>query len=188
MAGESVLGSDALFASFPDNVAGQISAVDMRTFVLSIVPMIATIDEPLAYVAPMTNGVPTVMNPLLPNPIFEGNYWVLDGNQALIPNYPVGVGVPPGVEKLVEGVALFVATQQGGGTDRYFMQFRVGGVPINSPIPIDVDSSSERFYLSTEFPYDVATALPVDVQITPDGTNSDLDVFFSYIRLDGAMF
>ena len=187
MAGEVLKSADGLLAGFPDNVSGQIAAVDVRNFVISVVDAIGAFDDVSAYTAPMAAGVPTVMNPLMTPVGFQGNFFTLDGNNAFIPDYASAV-INPGTFRLVEAVALIVADQVGSpGTDVYDIQMRVGGVPINSPIPIVVDTDAERFFITTEFTYDVQIGDPIDFSITPQATSADLDVAFGYMRVSSQL-
>ena len=187
MAGEVLKSADGLLAGFPDNVSGQISPVDVRNFVISAVSGIGAFDDVTNYVAPMVDGVPTVMNPLMTPVDFAANFFQLDGNNAFIPDYGSAV-INPGTLRLVDLLFLIVADQVGSpSSDTYFVQARVGGVPINSPQPTVVDTANERFFLNTEFLYDVQLGLPIDVTITPTAVNADLDISFGYMRVSSQL-
>ena len=187
MAGEILKSAQGLLAGFPDNVSGQISAVDVRNFVISAVSGIGAFDDVSAYTAPMADGVPTVMNPLMTPVDFAANFFTLDGNNAFIPDYGSAI-INPGTLRLVDLLFLVVGDQVGSpSSDIYNLQARIGGVPVNSPVPTVVDSASQRFFLNTEFLYDVQVGAPIDVSITASGTSADLNIGFGYMRVQSQL-
>ena len=187
MAGEVLKSADGLLAGFPDNVSGQISPVDIRNFVISAVTGIGAFDDLSNYTIPMADGVPTVINPLMTPVDFAANFFQLDGNNAFIPDYG-GAIINPGTLRLLDVIFLIVANQTGSpASDIYNLQVRVDGVPVNSPVPTVVDGTAERFFINTEFLYDVQLGGAIDVTITPDGTSADLDVLFGYMRVSSQL-
>jgi len=186
MAGEVLKSAQGLLAGFPDNVSGQISAVDSRNFVISAVNGIGAFDHQAQFILPMTDGVPTILNPALTPIDVVGNFFTLDGNNAWIPDYGSAI-INPGTVRLVDFLGVFVADQVGGGLDTYNLQVRVGGVPINTPIPNSVSGAAERFFIQTEFAYDVQIGGAIDLSVTPVGTNDDLDISFAYQRVNSQL-
>ena len=187
MAGEILKSADGLLAGFPDNVSGQIAPVDVRNFVISAVTGIGAYDDQSSYTIPMADGVPTVINPLMTPVDFAANFFQLDGNNAFIPDYGSAI-INPGTNRLLDVIFLIVANQVGSpAADIYNLQVRIGGVPVNSPVPTIVDAAAERFFINTELLYDVQIGGAVDVTITPDGTSADLDVLFGYMRVSSQL-
>lgn len=177
MAGEILKSADGLLAGFPDNVSGQIAATDSRNFVISAITAIGHVEDDAGFTIPITSGVPTVINPIIPvTMVFTGNFFTLDGNNAFIPDYG-SVIINPGTVRLVDAESFMVVTKS-GSVAQYETQWRVGGVPIGTPITQEIQPTATSLILAEEeFVYDVDIGAPLDLQITGIGTNDDLQVF-----------
>jgi len=177
MAGEILKSAAGLLAGFPDNVSGQIAASDSRNFVISVITALGHVEDDTSWTIPITSGVPTVVNPLIPgSKVFTGNFFTLDGNNAFIPDYG-SVIINPGTIRLVDAEAFIIVTKS-GSVAQYETQWRVGGVPIGTPITQEIQATATQLILAEEeFVYDVEVGAPLDLQITGIGTNDDLTVF-----------
>lgn len=191
MAGETLREAAGLLGLFPDNVSGEIDAVDSRDFIVSSVVAVGFIEEdPLTvpYTIPMTDGVPVDFLSTLTTPLFAGNFWKLDGNNAFIPSYTdFGVTVPPGLQRLVSGDVIMQLQKVGGGTGVYEFQGTEGGVFTGEPVQRTISAVAEVFVFSGTRLYDVSVAGPISLSITPVGTSDDLQVNQTRVSLQGVM-
>lgn len=192
MAGETLREATDLLGLYADNISGDISAVDGRDLIVSMVLSIGFVeDDPLdvPYVLPMTDAVPV---PFLANypgaALFAGNFWKLDGNGQIVPSYTdVGVTVPPGLERLNDGSVILNVQKIGGGTADYEFQGTEGGVFTGDPLVRTISATETILVFSGTRLYDVSVGGPIDFNITPLGHSDDLQVNDFRVALTGAM-
>ena len=192
MAGETLLTASQLLASFPDNQAGLIDAVQARDLVVSqAVGVMFVEDDPadVPYTLQMIDGVPV---PFLLNypgtPVEASNFYTLDGNGQIIPDYVgIGVNVPAGVTRLHEGSVIINLQKAGGGTAVYQFQGTQGGTFVGDPLTREIGTTEQVVVFSGTRLYDVSLAEPVDFSITPLGHSDDLIINDFRINLNSVL-
>jgi hypothetical protein len=192
MAGEVLkTASELLVEDLPNNSAGLITPVNQRSVVVSVLTAVGFLEDDPAqtpYVIPMTDGVPVDFNSTLVAPLFVGNYWAIDGNNAFVPNYVAqGVTVKPGTTRLVSGSVLLTCQKLGGGTGLYVFQGTENGVLTGDPVTREIGTTAELLTFAGTRLYDVSVGGPISFQITPQGTSDDLQINDVRIALEGKM-
>jgi hypothetical protein len=166
-----------LLAEFPDNVSSLIVPVNVRDFIISYVKGIGFIEDTTSFNIPITDGVPTAVNPLLTAPISTTELWGVDGNSFLHSNYSVlGDTVPAGYTKLANFVSVLALTKSGGGADNYFVSFTKNGVQIGLDEDLQYTASGSQVItvlLSQLVAVDVESDV-YGIEITGNGTTDDL--------------
>jgi len=190
VAGETLRDGSGLLANFPDNTAGLIDAVNSRDFVVSVAPGVGFVEDDPAtvpYTIPMTDGVPVDFMASLTTPLFVGNFWKLDGNNAFVPSYTdIGVIVPAGLFRLLEG-SVILNVEKVGATQTYQFQGTEGGVFTGDPLLRDIGSNPEVVVFNGVRTYEVQPANPISFTITPVGHSQDLIVNDVRVSLVGSM-
>ena len=171
---------DGLLANFPDNSQGLIDAVNMRDFVASFINGRGFLVEEDPVTLPISDGVWTHINPLLPDPEISTSetLWVWDGNNYAVNNYLAipDVIIPSGYSKLLQIVAVLDITKVAGGADNYLIQVTKDGVGIG--LSESVQFSAAGTQTITVLDSSVAdlsvAAATYGVQIQGVGTTDDL--------------
>lgn len=192
MAGETLKTGSELLDSFPNNQAGLIDAVQARDFVVSAVGGVMFLEEaPLdvPYTLPMTDGVPVSFLSSYPGvPEQASNFYTLDGNGQIIPNYVgLGVNVPAGTIRLHNGSVIISCQKVGGGTAVYQFEGTQGGTFIGDPQVRTIGTVASVEVFSGARLYDVSLAQPVDLAITPVGHSDDLIINAFRISLESVL-
>ena len=192
MAGETLRTGTELLASFPDNQAGLIDAVQARDFVISAVNGLVFIeDDPLdvPYTLPMTDGVPVDFLASYPGaPLESSNFYTLDGNNQIIPNYVgLGINVPAGIIRVHAGSVILSCQKTGGGTADYQFQGTQGGTFTGEPLLRTIGTTATTLVFSGDRLYDVSLAQPVDFAITPIGHSDDLIINDFRIKMESVL-
>jgi hypothetical protein len=192
VAGETLRTGQELLASFPDNQAGLIDAVQARDFVISAASGVIFVeDDPLdvPFTLPMTAGVPVQF--LLSYPgtaLAVSNFYTLDGNGQIIPDYVgLGINVPAGVIRLHVGSVLLNCEKAGGGTAEFEFQGTQGGVFTGEPLSREIGTTPQGFGFAGDRLYDVSLAEPVDFSITPIGHSDDLIINDFRIKMESVL-
>lgn len=175
MAGETLLTLAEVLASLPDNNSNLIQPLDHRNEAIALTNDVGFVEEDDAFVIPIIDGTFVSINPLMPTPTTVGNFWITDGNNALIPSFGT-ITINPGHQRLLDLTCHIEAAKQGGASTSYTFQFFVGASPAGREINIDLDPSTEALTLSEEVLYDYSVADPVTIRVRGDGTGDDLDV------------
>lgn len=188
MAGEQLRTAQELLDSFPDNTGGLIEAVDSRDFVVSITPGIGAMEEDPAqtpYVIPLVAGVPVSVPGTLIAPQFAGNYWALDGNNAMVPDYGA-INVPPAHLRLVTGLITMKAAKVGGATESYIFIGSNGGIATGDQFEVELTSTPQTFTMVASRLYDVTLGNPVSFTVQSAG-GSSLEVHHVRYSLESAL-
>jgi hypothetical protein len=191
MAGETLKTAAELLRDFPDNQAGLIEPVHVRSVIVSVSAAVGFVeDDPLSvpYTIPMTDGVPVDFMSTLVGPLFAGNYWKLDANNALIPSYTdFGITVPAGTQRLNTGSVILALEKVGGGTGSYQFQGTEGGQLTGEPFVREISAVPSVIVFSGSRLYDVSLGNPISFNITPIGTSDDLQINDVRVTLEAAM-
>jgi hypothetical protein len=191
MAGETLREAADLLGLFPDNTGGLIDAVDSRDFIVSAVVSVGFLEDDPAqtpYTIPLTDGVPQDFLSTLVAPLFLGNFWKLDGNNAFIPSYTdFGVTVPPALQRLVTGTVLLNVQKIGGGTADYVFQGTEAGVLTGDPITRTIGTTPQGISLGGTRLYDISLGGAISFDVTPVGHSDDLQVNDVRIAVEGIM-
>lgn len=192
MAGETLKNVSDLLADYADNQAGLIGAIEGRDFIVSSTVSVGFVEDDPAQVPftiPMSDGVPVDFMSELIAPGFFGNFWKLDGNNAIVESYTdLGVNIPAATFRLVGGSILLDCQKDGNATEvTYEFQGTEGGVFTGSPITRDI--SNESFLVATggDRILDMSIAGPLSFSITPIGHSSDLQVNDVRVSVQGVM-
>ena len=179
MAGETLKTAAELLADFPDNTAGLIEAIDARNFVVGATPGVGALeDDPLQtpFTIPLVAGVPVSVPAQLVLPLFIGNYWALDGNNAMIPSYDAaGIFVPPAHVRLVQGLITLRAAKTTGGTEQYLIA-GTQGIATGDEFAVELTNSPRTFTMSAARVYDVSAGAPVSFTVESVG-GSSIDIY-----------
>lgn len=178
-----------LLALFPDNTSGLIDAEASRDLIVSVAASQGFLeDDQLSFLVDIADGVFVSINPetsVGPGSAF--NRWILDGNQAFVPDYGSTV-VNPGHTRLVPVAAAMLLEKIGGGTETYDFQIFVGGVAQGVPLSRSIAANTETTLIDTEtFVYDVAAGAPIDIRVAGVGTGDDLTVHDFRMRVSGLL-
>ena len=191
MAGETLRTATELLAEFPDNTAGLIDALQSRNFVVSVAVAVAFLEDDPAqvpYVIPMTDGVPVDFLATLVAPPFIGNFWDIDGNNAFVEGYTsLGVIVPAGSTRLVDGSVILNVQKAGGGQGDFEFQGTEGGVFTGSPVLRSIGAVAETIVMGGSRIVDVSLGAPISFSVTPIGHSDDLTVNDVRVTLEGIM-
>lgn len=192
MAGETLRDTADLLGLYADNLTGDISAVDGRDVIVATANGVGFLEDDPAqvpYTIPMTDGVPVDLLGTLVAPLFVGNFWKLDGNNAFVPSYTdLGITVPPLLQRLISGSVILNATSIGGGTKDYIFQGTEGGVFTGDPVTRSLlGNAATTMVFSGVRLYDVNLAGAVSLSITPSGHSDDLQVNDLRVALESAM-
>jgi hypothetical protein len=191
VAGETLREANELLANFPDNTSGLIEAVHSRDFVVSATPAVGFLEDDPAqvpYTIPMADGVPVDLLSTLVAPLFVGNFWKLDGNNAFVPSYTdLGVTVPPGLDRLVKGSVFLNCQKLGGGTALYTLQGTEDGVLTGEPVTREIGTTPELQVFSGTRLYLVDLAGAISIVITPVGHSDDLQINDLRVSVESVM-
>ena len=168
---------DEVLGGFPDNTQGLITAEKERDFVISTSTGIGLLIDSTAVNIPITDGVPTIVNPLLLAPAFTEQLWTFDGNNFATSNYAAvpGLTIPSPHFKLVSLLAILSLEKPGGGADAYSIQFTKNGVGTGLDEFISFPAAGAQVATVITFDVDdISQADTYGVQITGQGTGDDL--------------
>lgn len=166
-----------LLDSFPDNTQGLITATTQRDHVISTVVGSAFLEDTTGVNVPISDGVPTIVNPLLVAPTSTTGLWAFDGNNFAITNYQLvaDLVIPAGYTKLASFVIVMSLTKSAGGADNYDVQFVKNGVPQGLVEAVQFTAAGTQ--VVTSILSDLADISGSDtwgIQIEGDGTTDDL--------------
>ena len=169
---------EELVAGFPDNAQGLITAEAMRDTIVSQRSGGAQITDDTGFTAPITAGVPTQINPILPSPTISSGLWAADGNNRLFPNYAAvmsGLTIPAGYSKFAQVFFNMAVLKQGSGEDAYLFQLDNNGTPIGAGVTytLSVTATVVSFLTSSAVTLDGGALLGLTV--TGVGTGDDID-------------
>lgn len=191
MAGETLLTIDEMLDSFPTNTQGLITALDSRSMIVSECVNVGYLVEDNApgFTVPITDGVWVPVNPQIISPVFVGNYWKIDANNAFLPSYvDKGVTVNPNTNRLT-GIRFGARVSKvGGGTAMYSFAFFKSGVQIGStPAEFEIGTSEQGIASSRDLIQDMAlSSEQIDLRVRGEGTGDDLNVLEFTMRATGA--
>lgn len=187
MAGETLLSLAEVLASLPDNASQLIAPLSHRNEVIALTNDVGFVEEDASFTIPIVDGVFVSINPLMPSADAVGNFWVIDGNNALLPDFGA-VTINPGHLRLLDMTAHLELARVGGGpAEGYTFQFFVGGVATGREISVELDDNSEALTLSEETLYDYSVSDPVTIRVRGDGTGADLNVFDIDMKVVGIL-
>lgn len=178
---------DEVLGGFPDNTQGLITAEKERDFVISTTTGIGLMVDSTEFTVPITDGVPTVINPLLTAPQSTTQLWTYDGNNLAVSNYSSvpGLTVPSPHFKLIALLAILSLEKVAGGSDDYSTQFTKNGVGIGLDEFLTFPAAGAQ--VVTVITFDIADISQPDtygVQITGQGTSDDLQLHTFEMRID----
>ena len=186
MAGERLSTSAELLAGFPDNTAGLIEALDSRNFVISSVPAVGALEDDPAqtpFTIPLVGGLPVDVPAQLVAPLFQGNYWALDGNNAMIPDYVAqGIDVPPAHLRYVAGLITLRAAKTTGGSETYIFT-GTQGIATGDAFTVELTADPITFTIAGSRVYDVTLGEPVSFRVESVG-GASLDVYHVRFSLE----
>lgn len=168
---------DELLLNYPDNTAGLITPENIRDQVVSTVAGVGFLADTTQVLVPITDGVPTSINPLLLAPVTAEELWVFDGNNLGVSNYTALAStiVPAGYTKLLSIVAVAVLEKTAGGTDVYDLQFTRSGVPIGVAETVAWTAAGvETITVVIRTLADISAAETYGLGVTGVGTSDDL--------------
>ncbi len=148
MAGETLRTVNEMLANWPDNTAGLISALDGRDMIVSEAVNVGYVqlDNGPVTVPIVGPGDYTQINSLITPVAAGGNFWAVDGNQALVESYTSqGITVPASVIRLTTFSTGMLVSKPGGGTNTYEFRLYQGGVPASGGGFIKVLSSTPEY-------------------------------------------
>lgn len=187
MAGETLLTLAEVLASLPDNATQLIAPLAHRNQTIALVNDVGFVEEDSPFTIPIVDGVFVGINILLPTPEFVGNFWISDGNNALIPEFGA-VTINPGHTRLLDMVVHLEVTRDGAGLEEQFtFQFFQGGSPVGREVSAGLDDEAQFVNVNEEILYDYSVAAPMTIQVRGDGTGSDLDVSDFSMKVIGAL-
>lgn len=176
MAGEELLSVADALAGLPDNLSGLIEAVDSRNAVLSAAPGIASQVSTAVFIVPIVADTPVSINASMGTHDFLANFFIEDGNNSLVSEYPAGVTIAPDLIRLAGIVSVLDVRKAGGGTSVYSFQPYVGGIPLDTPQVITLDATEVNLILSFELGFRPFAAEPMEIRATGVGHSDDIDV------------
>ena len=179
MAGETLLTAAETLAGFPDNTQQLIQPLDVRNFVVSAQVSSAWLDELNdPYVITMVDGVWTSVLTPAPSPDFLGLFWKLDGNQLVVPAYvDAGITVNTGTTRLATVTTIALTSKVAAGAPSlYSARVTLGGVQVSTVGSFERDTTKVASVAIRDFTVDIDLALPIDVQVRPDGHSEDLTI------------
>jgi len=180
---QTLLYLDEVLAGFPDNISQLILPVNIRDQIVSTMRGVGFLEETTNVTVPITDGVWTAINPLLPAPVHTETLWTFDGNNAAVSNYAAltDTVVPAGYSKLGAFVSVLELTKSGGGSDNYQVSYTKNGVTFGEPESVEFpEAGVETLTLLHSFIADVSVPDAYGVQIQGVGTSADLELgFFS---------
>ena len=172
MAGESLRTVSELLALFPDNTSGLITALASREQTVSMAPAIGVLEsDPVQtpFAIPLVAGVPVAVPAQLVLPLFRGNYWQLDGNNAMEPSYAAeGITVPPGHLRFVDGLITMQAAKATGGTEVYSFA-GTQGIATGDEFQVTLTGDPSSFTMQGGRVYDVSLGEPVSFTVESAG-------------------
>lgn len=186
MAGEELLSSAELLANIPDNTSQLVDPLDIRNLVIGLPPDSIIAEDETPFTIPIVTGTPVVVNNLLPSPAVTQAHWMLDGNQAFIPDW-AGIIVNSGLTRIVNLTAVLSVSKVGGGNDDYGIDFFIGGVLAGAGSNFEIKDIDTVVTVVTSQEYDHSVAAPIDLRVTGIGTGDDLDVSSILIGLTGSL-
>lgn len=181
---------DQLLAGYPDNTAGLISAENIRDHLVSTIGGRGLIENTANFTIPITSGVWTSINQLLPSPIHSEVLWTFDGNNLLHSNYGIGdTVVPVGYVKLGQFLSIIELTKPGGGSDNYALQFTKNNVGVGQPESVEFGAAGTQT-ITLLHPALVDLSVPSDtfgVQIQGTGTSADLECGYFTLQISDSL-
>ena len=176
---QTLLYLDQVIAGFPDNASKLIEPVNVRDFAVSILVGVGFLEETENTAVPISDGVWTLINPLLPSPIVsEQTLWQFDANHLIHSQYSILVNtvVPSGYTKLCSLVAVLELSKSAAGADNYQVSYTKNGATFGEGESIEYDAAgTQTLTLLHSFQADISIETDVyGVQIQGVGTNDDL--------------
>jgi len=187
MAGETLRTAAELLDGFPDNTSGLIEAVDSRDFVVSAAPGIGALeDDPIQtpYTIPLVAGVPVAVPETLVLPLFAGNYFALDADNAMIPDYG-SIIIPPAHVRFVTGLITLRAAKTTGGSETYTFA-GTQGIGTGDAFTVELTSSPRTFTMIAARVYDVSLGAPISFTVESLG-GADIDIYHVRFSLESLL-
>ena len=188
MAGESLLTVAEMLASFPDNTQNLIQPLNQRDMVLSEAVNVGFLRSETPFTIPITDGVYTQINSLMPTPDFTANFWALDANQAFIESYTTdyGIIVSPDTNRLTGITVRMYCQKAGAQAAAYTAKVFLDGVEGTATVPFTLEQGvPEIVTITGDGVLDYSLRQTVDVRIAGDGTADDIDVSTLVIKVEG---
>lgn len=177
---------DEVLAGYPDNTQGLIAPVNTRDHVISCTTAVGLLVDSTQITIPITDGVPTIINPLLVAPVHSTQLWTFDGANLATPNYSAvpGLTVPPGYSKLVTFVIVLSLTKAAGGVDSYSISLTKDGglIGLDEFIEFPAAGAQVVTVIATDIA-DVSATPAYGVAITGQGTSDDLELHTLELRV-----
>jgi hypothetical protein len=181
---------DELLANYPDNTAGLITPENVRDQLVSTVAGVGFLADTTEVTVPITDGVPTLINPLLTAPVTLPELWLFDGNNLGVSNYTAltGTVLPAGYTKILSIVAVTVLEKTAGGTDVYDLQFTRTGVPIGVAETVAYTAAGvQTITVVVRALADVSAPDTYGLTVAGLGTNDDLQLHSFEMNLTDAI-
>jgi hypothetical protein len=181
---------DELLANYPDNTAGLITPENVRDQLVSTVAGVGFLADTTEVTVPITDGVPTLINPLLTAPVTLPELWLFDGNNLGVSNYTAltGTVLPAGYTKILSIVAVAVLEKTAGGTDVYDLQFTRTGVPIGVAETVAYTAAGvQTITVVVRALADVSAPDTYGLTVAGLGTNDDLQLHSFEMNLTDAI-
>ena len=170
---------DENLASFPDNVSQLITPVNVRDLIVSSRSGGVNIIDSATFTITITDGVPVLVNPLLPAPEVGGVLWVADANNRAIPNYAAAIPdliIPTDYSKFVQIFWTLGVNKIGAGEDSYLFQAEVDGTPVGGGLTITLSTSPQTISFLANITVKIDTASAIGLAVTGVGTDDDIEV------------
>ena len=131
------------------------------------------------FTVPVTAGVPTLINPLLPSAVVQGVLWTADGNNRATPNYTVAMPttvIPVGYKKFTEFEFTFAADKSGPQDQQYLFQLEVDGTPVGLGVTVTVVAEPQVITLYASSLVSIDSAAAAGLAVTGVGTSDDIQI------------
>ena len=151
----------------------------MRDMIVSSRSGGVNITEEATFSITITDGVPVLVNPLLPSPEVGGVLWVADANNRAIPNYAAAIPdliIPTDYSKFVQIFWTLGVNKIGPGEDSYLFQAEVDGIPVGAGLTITLSTAPQTISFLANLTVKIDTTSAIGLAVTGIGTGDDLEV------------